>query len=356
MAAITRLDDPAIDELCEQLASLADSLDLSGSWPRQQLAWCREVELFRVFAPADWGGLDWSETDVLALYMRLAAACLTTTFILTQPHGVIRRLAESSNDTLRGAVLPSLVHGEQFASVGISQLTTSRRHLAQPAMRARAVDNHFILDGLCPWVTGGVEADYVLTGAQFEDGRQLLAIVHTNMPGVTFDPPSKMVGLTATLTGSMRCRSVRIDPAWVMAGPIEDVMKLQRGARTGSLQTSSLAVGLSTAAIEFLEEQAQSRPELQTIVPVLRQEQVQLRDDLLQTSAGTASHTTDSLRSRANLLALRTTQSALTAAKGTGYLQGHSVGRWCREALFFLVWSCPQPVASATLCELAGIP
>jgi hypothetical protein len=26
-----------------------------------------------------------------------------------------------------------------------------------------------------------------------------------------------------------------------------------------------------------------------------------------------------------------------------------------REALFFLVWSCPQPVMQANLCELAGL-
>jgi len=26
-----------------------------------------------------------------------------------------------------------------------------------------------------------------------------------------------------------------------------------------------------------------------------------------------------------------------------------------RESLFFLVWSCPQTVATATLCELAGL-
>jgi hypothetical protein len=45
----------------------------------------------------------------------------------------------------------------------------------------------------------------------------------------------------------------------------------------------------------------------------------------------------------------------LSAAKGSGYVIGHPAGRWCREALFFLVWSCPQPVLSAHLCELAGI-
>jgi hypothetical protein len=60
------------------------------------------------------------------------------------------------------------------------------------------------------------------------------------------------------------------------------------------------------------------------------------------------------LRSRANSLVLRATQASLVAAKGAGYLSGHPAGRWCREALFFLVWSCPQPVQDANLCELAA--
>jgi hypothetical protein len=63
----------------------------------------------------------------------------------------------------------------------------------------------------------------------------------------------------------------------------------------------------------------------------------------------------ESLRQRANSLVQRASQAALAAAKGSGYVVGHPAGRWCREALFFLVWSCPQPVAAANLCELAGI-
>jgi len=70
---------------------------------------------------------------------------------------------------------------------------------------------------------------------------------------------------------------------------------------------------------------------------------------------GTPSCTKESLRQRANSLVSRASQAALSAAKGSGYVVGHPAGRWCREALFFLVWSCPQPVAAANLCELAGI-
>jgi alkylation response protein AidB-like acyl-CoA dehydrogenase len=75
----------------------------------------------------------------------------------------------------------------------------------------------------------------------------------------------------------------------------------------------------------------------------------------LKLAAGSGGCSPDELRARANSLALRATQGALTAAKGSGYVLGHPAGRWCREALFFLVWSCPQPVVAAALCELAGL-
>jgi hypothetical protein len=62
----------------------------------------------------------------------------------------------------------------------------------------------------------------------------------------------------------------------------------------------------------------------------------------------------DRLRQDANSLVLRATQTAMGIAKGAGYLAAHPVGRWCQEALFFLVWSCPEPVLQANLCELVS--
>ena len=59
------------------------------------------------------------------------------------------------------------------------------------------------------------------------------------------------------------------------------------------------------------------------------------------------------LRQRANSLVLRVTQAQLAASKGAGYVSGHPAERAVREALFFLVWSCPQPVVAAALREFA---
>ena len=87
----------------------------------------------------------------------------------------------------------------------------------------------------------------------------------------------------------------------------------------------------------------------------LKQEYAELRDQLIQAAAGEIECSNEQVRTSANSLVLRATQASLAAAKGAGFVTGHPAGRWCREALFFMVWSCPQPVMNAHLCQLAGI-
>jgi hypothetical protein len=112
---------------------------------------------------------------------------------------------------------------------------------------------------------------------------------------------------------------------------------------------------LAKAAIDFLADEATRRADLQQPAAALETEQSALFNELLAVARGESNVSKESVRQRANSLVLRATQASLAAAKGSGYVVGHPAGRWCREALFFLVWSCPQPVAAANLCELAGI-
>ena len=53
---------------------------------------------------------------------------------------------------------------------------------------------------------------------------------------------------------------------------MENVMTAGKGAGTGGLQTSTLAVGLSTAAIDFLESESLKRPDLAGPAAELRRE------------------------------------------------------------------------------------
>ncbi|MCA9118674.1 MAG: acyl-CoA/acyl-ACP dehydrogenase [Planctomycetales bacterium] len=347
--------DDRLQELCGRLRDMAADLDRPGAWPAEQLRLCSEYGVFEWFLSPDVGGQGWSEADVMRGYLELSSACLTTTFVITQRTGACRRIEACDNEELKARLLPDLVKGRTFATVGISHLTTSRRHLAKPVLRAEETAEGFLLDGFSPWVTGGPFADHILIGATLNDGRQILAVMPMDAPGVSVAPVADLVGLSASHTGPVQCDRVKLGREWLVAGPVEEVMKLGVGARPGGFQTSALAIGLAGGAVSFLHEEASKREDLRKVTEALHAEWHELRGDLLSAASDEPVCSTEKLRTRANSLALRSSQAALAAAKGTGYVVGHPAGRWCREALFFLVWSCPQPVMSANLCELAGL-
>ena len=146
-----------MDTLVKQLHEQATALELAGNqaWPEDQLRCCGKYGVYEWFLDAEVGGQGWSDPDLAAGYLRLSSACLTTTFIITQRTGACRRIANGQSDYCRDHWLPGLLTGELFTTVGISHLTTSRRHLKQPALRAEENASGFVLDGFSPWVTGG---------------------------------------------------------------------------------------------------------------------------------------------------------------------------------------------------------
>jgi hypothetical protein len=144
-------------------------------------------------------------------------------------------------------------------------------------------------------------------------------------------------------------------------------MKQGSGGGAGSLTTSALAVGTAAAAIAHLHGEAAKRPELAEILRPLAAEREHLSADLRAASASDSERrgltppnprppaSAETIRQRANSLVLRSTQAYLAASKGAGFVKGHSAERLVREAMFFLVWSCPQPVLHAALREFACV-
>lgn len=337
--------------LCRALAQRAGACERVGS-VTESLELCGRAGVFRWFLPGSFGGWGWSDRDILRGYLKLSQACLATTFVITQRVAATKRLVACDNPALQARLLPQLVHAEPMLSVGISHLTTSGQHLGQPLLRAMQADSGWLLDGLSPWVTAAVGCDYLVVGATLHDGRQVLVLVETAAEGVQVESPLPMMALHASQTGAVRFSDVWVPSEQVLAGPLPNVLQALAVGATGGLQTSALAIGLANAAIESIEQQATVRLELTGHAAELRQQSDELTARLLGTGGPSAD--ANELRAAANGLVLRATQAALLVAKGTGFVHGHPVERWCREALFFLVWSCPQVVQQAQLCQLSS--
>jgi alkylation response protein AidB-like acyl-CoA dehydrogenase len=340
----------SLDEALAVLRDHAAAADDETTWPTASWAALGQAGVTGWIIPRDHGGAGRDPEALLEGYGQLAGACLTTCFLLSQRDAACRRLRDSGRDDLCRELLPPLARGERFATVGLSQLTTSRQH-GRPALSARLVGNTLVLEGVMPWVTGAARADFFVTGAALDDGRQVLAVVPRTADGLRIEAPLDLAALRGSLTAEVRCEAVAVDRRWLLAGPAERVMAAGRSA--GSLETSALALGLAEAAVRTLEAEAARREDWRAAAAECAAGWQALHETLLHLArTGATADDAAGLRARANAFVLRATQYALAAAKGTGFVRTHPVQRWARQALFFLVWSCPRPALEATLAYL----
>lgn len=346
-----------LQPLIENLQSEVASLDSPDAWPAEQLRAMSDSGVLGWLVPAEFGGSECSAMDITRGYEQLASACLTSTFVLTQRNAAIQRIVTSENEDIKTDLLPRLVDDSLFATVGISHLTTSRQHWKKPTVEVETVDAGYIFNGDIPWVTGAGKADYIISGGTLQDGKQVLVALDTRSEGVSVEPPARMLALNASQTASVKLDNVYVEWSHLLHGPAEQVMK-QAGGGAGSYTTSALAVGHAAAAIGLLRTETERRPDLSDILEPFEAEHAAVTADLAAAAelAGESppEHlTAESMRERSNSLALRASQACLAASKGAGFVAGHPAGRLVSEAMFFLVWSCPQPVVMANMREMA---
>ena len=348
----------SFQHLLEQLRHSSSELNAADAWPVGQLHGMSKDGVLGWLIPDEFGGSNISNADLTIGYERLAAACLASTFVLTQRNAAIQRIVRSENEELRKELLPELATDSLFATVGISHLTTSRQHLSTPAVTAEKLDAGYILNGEVPWVTGADKADIIVCGGTLEDDTQILVALETCTEGVEIAPAVPLMALNSSRTATVRLSNVFVSLQFLLHGPVENVMK-QTGGGAGSYTTSALAVGHAANAITLLGNEANRRPELTEILQPFADEHASISADLALAAADTSdapSHlSAETMRQRSNSLALRASQAALAASKGAGFVASHPASRLVAEAMFFLVWSCPQPVVLGNLRELACV-
>lgn len=341
-------DADALDRLRTDLTGLAVVTDRDGPWRSGAFDRVAASGLLAGFISPEDGGTGATEEALLAALADVASACLTTALVLTQWASACRLLA-TGPAALRDRFLPRLARGETTTTVGIAQLTTSRRHVGTPALSAVRRGASWRLDGICPWVTGADSSDTIITGAATEDGAPVFFVVPTTAAGLGIRPPMSLLALSGSRTSSVTFDGVE---------PTCDIVPATTSpARAGGLATSALAIGASRRSLAILDGEAAGRPGLAPAADQFRREVGELAARLAMLAATDAPDPAarDALRTAANGLVIRVAQAALTATKGAGFVVGHPAERSVREAMLFLVWSCPQQVATAVMCELAHL-
>ena len=108
--------------------------------------------------------------------------------------------------------------------------------------------------------------------------------------------------------------------------------------------------------MKFIQLESATRPDLANAAKSFADAIQKARETLYALAdVESAPERTLALRVESTKLALRATQAALMVAKGAGFLVPHPTQLWARQAMFFLVWSCPRPVTEGVLEDLLGV-
>jgi alkylation response protein AidB-like acyl-CoA dehydrogenase len=344
----------SITALSPQIFRRADALDMSGGWPAEDLQALAAAGVFNMAIPISFGGPGTSALDQHRVYEELAAQSLSVALILSQRDAAIG-LIEGSQTLYRDELLGRLAAGA-FSSVGIAQLTTSRQG-GPPALQAERTAEGFRVDGLIPWCTGAAKAGFIVAGAAVEVGRHVLFALPTDADGVKIDPPMPLVAMRSTWTASIHCEGVEIPDSAVLCGPAEKVLMRANHLPLGQ---AFLAMGVCRGAVNLIANIAgpggpdrarEAMDRFESQISSLRFQINSLSQPGLENEA--MAHASV-IRGQCNDLALRITHAAVAMYKGTGLLVGHPAQRLAREALFLLVWSCPNPVIDCTIDLLSA--
>lgn len=349
-------DDARIESLVANLTREDGPADAAESWPEGLWQLLVEAGATRWALPRDFGGQPCSRPLFVERYARLASGSLAAAFLLSQHDAAVRRLSGAASREGAQRWLHAIGSGQAFATVGISQLTTSRRLGTQALLATATAPGTYRLQGAMPWVTGACRANVFVTGALLDDGRQILVALPADRPGVTVQPAFELAALQASCTAEVTLDDVIVTDSDLLAGPSPELSAQPGAVGTAGLETSALAMGQARAALAALVSMAEDRIELNDPVDVLCETWAQTWSALMACARGDESSVSPSqVRAQANALVLRTTQAYLTARRGSGFLRSEPAQRWARQALFFLVWSCPMPIAQAAIRNFAGL-
>ena len=89
------------DRLLQTISKLSENSDSELAWPAEAWNAITQAGILGWNIPREFGGTDLNSVEMTYGYIRLAEACLTTTFILTQFNAACQRINWSQDQELK---------------------------------------------------------------------------------------------------------------------------------------------------------------------------------------------------------------------------------------------------------------
>jgi alkylation response protein AidB-like acyl-CoA dehydrogenase len=369
-AGLTEIQDEILstvrDYVDKEIIPHAQELEHADEYPQEIVDGMKEMGLFGLMIPEEYGGLGESLLTYALVVEEIARGWMSVSGVINTHFIVAYMLKQHGTPEQKDRLLPKMATGEIRGAFSMSE-----PHCGSDvaAIKSKAVQDgsDFVLDGQKMWLTNGARASVVATLVRTDEGSDS---VYKNMttflvekepgfgetaPGITIPGKIDKMGYKGVETTEMVMEGARVPATSILGGEEgrgKGFYQMMDGVEVGRVNVAARACGISIRAFELAISYAQQRHTFGKPLTGHQAIQFKLAEMATKVEAAhalmvnaarlkDAGKRNDVEAGMAKLLAseycAEVTQEAFRIHGGYGYAKEYEIERLMREAPFLLI-------------------
>ncbi|MFN2587619.1 MAG: acyl-CoA dehydrogenase family protein [Actinomycetota bacterium] len=254
-----------------EVIPVADEMEHRDEFPEAIVEGMKEMGLFGLTVPEEYGGIGESLTTYALTVVELARGWMSLSGVLNTHFMGCYLIDKFGTDGQRNAYLPRMATGEMRAALAMSEPEAGSD---VQAIRTKAIrdGDHYVLNGQKMWLTNGLRSSLVMTLVKTDPDaepphRGMSMLIVEKEPGVARPAPGldvgkniEKLGYKGVETTEMTFNDFRV-PVSALLGTEEGhgFRQVLDGIEVGRVNVAARAVGVSTRAFEEAIKYAQQR-------------------------------------------------------------------------------------------------
>jgi len=270
----------------ERLEPISLQVEKTGEIPQEIVEEMRELGLFGLSIPEQYGGLGLSTLAEVMVYeeMTRVNACFRSRIGTNNGIGSMGILFDGT-DEQKNTYLPRIASGRSTAAFALTE-PDAGSDASRISTRAVLQGDYWILDGTKLFITNGGCADIFTTIAVTDEKKRTRGgftafIIERDMPGFTVGQPDRKMGMHGSLTNELIFRNCRVPQENVIGGRRmvgQGFKTAMRVLDKGRLTIGAAALGASQKLLALCIERLKSKIESGITAEELQSKQFTLAD------------------------------------------------------------------------------
>lgn len=240
----------AFREFAEQeIKHHANEYDRREQLPADLIQKLSNQKFFGASLPTDRGGSGLDAISYGLLHEEIGKACSSVRSLLTVHQMVAHAILRWGSHQERSHWLPQLAEGQTIAAFALSEsnVGSDAEHIETTATLA---GDHYVINGLKKWITGGQLAGLFLVFANCE-GKPTAFLVEKDSPGLLIEPVSGVLGMRASMLATLVLNDCHIPQENVLGKPGFGFSHVATAAlQEGRYSVAWGCVGIAQACLE----------------------------------------------------------------------------------------------------------